>query len=79
MATLIKSDGTKELNVDISTLSQMQKMVGGMIEFVYLRDGNMLIVNEEGLLNNLPQNEQASEIYGHPLVGDVVHCGREEV
>lgn len=79
MATLLKSDGSKELNVDISTLAKMQEMVGGYVQFVYMRSDKLLIVNEEGLLVGLPLNQQATEIYGHPIVGDAIYCGVTEV
>lgn len=79
MATLLKSDGSKELNVDISTLAKMQEMVGGYVEFVYMRGDKILIVNEEGLLMGLPLNQQATEIYGHHIVGDAIYCGLAEV
>lgn len=79
MATLLKSDGSKELNVNISTLKKMQNMVGGYVEFVYLRDNELLIVNEEGRLTGLPHNDSASILYGAPLVGDVIHCSTNEV
>jgi len=44
------------------TLEEMQKCVGGYVEFVYLEDDLVLVVNEEGLINNLPHNEMATEI-----------------
>lgn len=78
MAVLIKSDGTTQEGVDISTLRKQQELVGGYIEYVYA-DGKIFIVNEEGLLEHLPFNEEASRIYGHPLVGDVVMCESNEI
>jgi len=44
------------------TLEEMQKCVGGYVEFVYLEDDLVLVVNEEGLINNLPHNEIATKI-----------------
>lgn len=79
MAKLLKTSGEVVLNVDISTLKQMQELVGGYIELCYLKSGEILVVNEEGLLNQLPHNEQASELQGHPLVGDVILCGASEL
>lgn len=78
MARLLKSSGEVLPNVDISTLKKMQNLVQGYIEFVYIKD-KILIVNEEGLLNQLPQNIEASRICGKPLVGDVIECGIREV
>ena len=80
MAKLLKSNGEILQNVDISTLKKMQDLVGGLIEFVYLKDNQgLLVANEEGLLNDLPHNQKASSIYGRPLVGDVIQCGLAEV
>ena len=44
------------------TLKEMQKCVGGYIEFIYLNDGMVLVVNEEGLILNLPHNKMATRI-----------------
>lgn len=79
MARLIKSNGEVLPNVDISSLKKMQDLVQGYIEFVYLKDNKVLILNEEGLLMNLPQNKQASNIYGHRVVGDAVVCDITEL
>lgn len=78
MAVLLKSDGSKEQDVKIKTLKQMQELVDGYIEFVYLND-KVLVVNEEGLLNGLPRNNQATEIAGHPIVGDAILCDINEL
>jgi len=78
MARLLKSSGEVLPNVDISSLKKMQNLVQGYIEFVYIKD-KILIVNEEGLLDQLPPNIEASRIYGSPLVGDVIECGIKEV
>ncbi len=78
MARLIKSSGEVIPNVDISSLKKMQDLVQGYIEFVYLNE-KLLVVNEEGLIMNLPQNKQATEIAGHPIVGDAIECGISEV
>lgn len=37
------------------TLKELQKAVGGLIEFVELYDGTSLVVNEEGLLISEPR------------------------
>ena len=79
MAKLLKTDGEVIENVDISSLEKMQNLVGGYIQIVYLEGQRMLIVNEEGLLNQLPINDNASELYGHPLVGNVIDCSVNEL
>ena len=45
--SVIKYDGT---------LEQVQDLVGGYVEAIYQIDGTVLLVNEEGKLQNLPIN-----------------------
>ena len=73
--TLILSDGTTrtmEFSESHVTLSEMQACVGGYIELVHLKDGVILVVNEEGRLNNLKPNIIATELAGDYIVGDVL-------
>ena len=53
------------------TLAEAQTAVGGYVEVVRI-DGRELLVNEEGLLRNLPVNREASALAGQHIVGDVV-------
>lgn len=78
MATLYNADGSVEENVDISSLRKQQNLVGGDVEYIYTSD-KIFIVNEEGHFIHLPYNEEASSIYGHSLVGDVVICESNEI
>tara|TARA_R100000742_G_C4269860_1_gene88433 strand:- start:815 stop:1048 length:234 start_codon:yes stop_codon:yes gene_type:complete len=55
------------------TLEKVQELVGGYIAEVHV--GNPAVqywVNEEGLMLELPHNEEASEILGQPIVGPLV-------
>ena len=64
--------GSKEVmpaNGTDFTLREVQKMVGGYVEVVYLRDGRILLADEEGLLKGLPLNRAASRMAGRPIVG----------
>ena len=57
------------------TLEELQGYVGGYIELIYLRDGRIMVVNEEGKLDELPLNSTATEIYGSQndyVVGNVL-------
>lgn len=73
----IKADGTKEITDPVKkpTLEQMQEMVGGYIEPVHGIRWNghtgVMVVNEEGLIRNLPFNQKASAIAKRNIVGDV--------
>lgn len=80
MARLLKANGEILPNVSIDTLKKMQDLVDGYIEFVYLSPskGLVLIVNEEGLIKELPVNVQASIIAGQPLFGDIVEVPADE-
>jgi len=81
MATIIKVDGTmEEITIDKqNSLEQMQKIVGGYIEVVPVAGGKTLVVNEEGLLQQLPINHKASALYNDTIVGDVILCTLEEL
>lgn len=68
---IIKADGqVSELNI-LPTSREMQKIVGGWIEHVKVvdrvEDGKpiytSMYVNEEGLVNELPRNQKATDIY----------------
>ena len=78
MARLLKASGEILPNVSISTLKEMQELVGGYIEFVYTTSDKVLIVNEEGLLTALPLNQTASDIAEQTIVGDVIEVSMDE-
>jgi len=56
------------------TLKEAQELVagGGLVELLTLPNGDQLLIDEEGLLKDLPVNLEASELYGHVLVGDAM-------
>lgn len=62
------------------SLEELQTVVGGYIEIVYLDDGEIMVVNEEGKLNGLSVNGVAtSYLLTHSdcndiIVGDVIVC-----
>ena len=43
------------------TLEELQEMVGGYIEVVHAKNGDQIILDEEGRLKGKPINEDASE------------------
>ena len=45
------------------SLEELQKLVGGYIEVHTLRNGDSLIMNEEGLMQNLPINQEATKLF----------------
>lgn len=81
-AYLIKTDGevipvSPKNQVDFS-LEELQSFVGGLIELIYLGDGRIMVVNEEGKINDLDLNKNASILYLQTtnqieiIVGDVL-------
>lgn len=77
MAVLIKSDGSQHDYPEYDTLQGKQKAVGGYIEPVYF-DNKVLLVNEEGLIHQLPVNDTASSMSQQIIVGDCLLMTREE-
>lgn len=74
---ILHPDRTMEERPLTTKLADLQALVGGYIEFVRFGDGSAMVVNEEGLLRELPGNPIASyiaAIKGTPchLVGSVV-------
>jgi hypothetical protein len=87
MATLIKSNG-EEINVIPNNkkdfqLDELQKYVGGFIEVVRTKGNKIMVINEEGKINDLPINQKASQLYQYNefdfIVGDVLICQSNEI
>ena len=55
-----------------NTLENFQKHVGGYIETVTLKDGVVIVCDEEGMLKGKPRN---CTINGGAFVGDIVVVG----
>lgn len=85
MATHIRTNGSSaEVDLVNGTLAEMQKAVGGYIEFLRFRDGSAIMANEEGLLVGLPFNATATALARAKgadayLVGDVVFFSAAEM
>ncbi|MEA2628997.1 MAG: hypothetical protein QOJ10_1457 [Chloroflexota bacterium] len=66
-------------------LAEAQALVGGMIEIHPLDDGRIIVINEEGKLEQLPINVEATilwrQTYGgrDVIVGDVLVCKTSEL
>jgi|TARA_R110000803_G_scaffold95553_1_gene163610 hypothetical protein len=56
------------------TLSEAQELVGGLVEMVRSpTDPDIqVLVNEEGMLHNLPFNEEATKLCNTGIVGDAI-------
>ena len=65
--------------IDIDNeLHALQQAVGGHIETVGLKDGGVMIVDEEGLLKQYPHNDLASYISGKHIFGTALIVGTDE-
>ena len=76
---------TQPKNGTTFELEEMQEIVGGYIEVIRLNDGRIIIVNEEGLLQGLPVNIEATNILRRDhsttqyIVGNAIVCDSDMV
>jgi hypothetical protein len=73
--------GLMKIEKQKSLLEQLQGWVGGYIELGesdYI-DDYVIVVNEEGLMKNLPFNKIMNLLFGMELHGDVVILDRREM
>ncbi len=55
------------------TLKEAQEFIAGYIELMTVRDGKMQILcNEDGVIDGLEVNDEASSIAGFPIVGNAI-------
>lgn len=90
-ARIIRADGTEEKIVPANgtdfNLDEAQKVVGGLIEIVNLKNGKIIVCNEEGLFLQLAVNVKATNICnqhhairpGSVIVGDVLYCDTDMI
>lgn len=88
-AKLYKADGTilevVPANGTDFQLEELQKIIGGYIEIISLSESQIMVLNEEGKLNNLLYNEEATKLFQKAyktndfIVGDVLVCDSEMV
>lgn len=84
MAAFIKTNGeitnvTPKNGTDYK-YEELKEFVGGYIEIVPINDHKIMVINEEGKLNNLPVNHIASLLYKYDTIcGNVLVCDDSEV
>ena len=77
-AVLIQANGGIKIaapkNGRAFTIAEMQKLVGGYVEYLITMSGQVMVVAEEGRLMGLPENEKATLVYGRGdfVVGNVL-------
>lgn len=54
------------------TLKDMQNIVKGYVEFLYLKDDLIMVVNEEGKINSLPVNVKATRLVQESGINDLI-------
>jgi hypothetical protein len=67
MAFILRSNGSVEIvEIDQSedSLKQAQEIVGGYVEIIPIYDGSFLMVNEDAKMMNLPENKNATLLWG---------------
>ena len=66
------TDGSRPEEKSVSTLKELQALVGGYIELVYFRNqcDKVFVVNEDGRLQNLPENPYFQGLVGTVVVAD---------
>ena len=81
---------TKEINTKASEFKiiedkkdepkykEVSKFVGGMVECITFPNGDVLIVNEEGKLRNLPLNPEATLLWKITFDNDNYITGRKD-
>jgi hypothetical protein len=78
MALIIKVDGTRTPIEGQPTFKQLQDAVGGYVTVIQDLKGDVMVVNEDGRPLGLPVNEDATDLAGKLIVGDVVLCSKKE-
>lgn len=76
LSTVIFSDGATK-NVEPSngtdfSFEELRGFVGGYIEIVRLSKSQVMVVNEEGKIYDLPQNEKATMLANIVGIRDVI-------
>ena len=60
------------------TLKEAQDFVGGMVECVQFPNGDLLLLNEEGKIFNLPLNPEATALWRATFDNDNYITGRKD-
>ena len=75
MATIYYTDGRSEerqpANGHDFELKELQQIVGGYIEILPMKDGRIMVCNEESKLEGLPRNEQATALIDFPSPDEI--------
>jgi len=64
---------------DEPDLQSAQLFVGGYVECIQFPNGDLLLVNEEGKLMNMPLNPEATTLWRMTFDNDNYNTGRKDV
>lgn len=89
MATILRTNGTQEevspANGTDFQLDEVKAIVAGWVEVVGLYDGRIMLLNEEGKLQDMLPNQAATILFNQGgrmwydvIVGDVLVCEDKE-
>jgi hypothetical protein len=89
-ALILKPDGTEipvvPANFRDFKINELQTICGGFVQVVFLDNDKLLVCNENGMFDGLPENPKASAIYwanggipGCPVLGDVLICDKGQI
>ena len=57
---------------------EVSKVVGGMVECITFPNGDLLLINEEGILINLPLNPEATALWRATFTKDKYLFGHDD-
>ena len=78
--TIIRTGGAQEIKVERASIAAIEQLIGAdCLDTVNLRDGRVLLVDDNGIAKGLPVNKTATELYHgvcrpgttHEIRGDV--------
>ena len=73
---IIRTDNTWEIVEYENDYKYLQKVVGGLIEFVEIAEGIDMVINDEGKILNMDLNPLGTILYGHDaIVGNAIIVG----
>jgi len=67
-ATLFSTNGTKS-EIELTSFTQAQSLVEGLVEIIPMKN-DLILVNEEGILLDLPSNPFFPNLNGNILVAN---------
>ena len=73
--TIYKSNGEvqeRTFSKENISLKDMQEVVGGFIEFLYLKNNLVMVVNEDGKIVGLPYNARATKLIKENNINDII-------